>query len=202
MKIKTIIILIGIIALIGSVIYIKQLKSENKRLTNNQETLFSENTQFKVRDSLRVTQVNQLELKISELEKYRAEDLELIKDLKISKSSLESIITANTETIKSLRASLHDSIRIDTITNQIDTLKCFDYKSKWTDVAGCFNGNTVDLAIKNRESLKVISHLQKKKFWFIKLPIWLFGYKTKQISIVSENPATSISNIEYISIKN
>lgn len=202
MKIKILIVTIISISLIGLSAYIKALKSENKRLINNQETLFSENEQYKIRDSLNVVNTKQLELKVSELEKYRAEDFELIKDLKLSKSSLEGLVSAKTETIKKLTAPLQDSVRIDTITNIIDTLKCFNYKSVWTDVSGCINKDSISLQIKNRESLKIVQSLEKKKFWFIKLPIWLFGYKTKQVDVVSYNPATSIIDVEYITVKN
>lgn len=201
MKIKITLFIALILSIAITWHYISKLKSENKRLTNNQEVLLSENKQFKIRDSISVVRSKQLEFKISELERYRVKDLELIEDLKISKSSLEGIVSANTETIKKLSLALRDSIRIDTVTNQIDTLKCFNYRSMWTDVDGCINTDSIDLQISNRESLKIVQSLEKKKFWFIKLPIWLFGYKTKQVDVVSENPATSITNVEFITVK-
>lgn len=202
MKYKIISSIVLVILYVFTILYIRNLRSENLRLRVNQEALLTESEQFKVRDSLNAIKAIQLELKISELEKYRASDLELIKDLKISKSELEGIIDVNAKTILSLKAALKDSIRIDAVTNQIDTLRCFEYHSKWSDVEGCVSKDSLEyMHIENRESLKAIEHLEKKKFWFIKLPIWLFGYKNKQFTVVSNNPNTVITDIEYISVK-
>lgn len=200
MKIKIILTLIAIIASCLVCNRIQYLTEENNRLSNNQETLLTENEHYKIRDSLNVSKANQLELKLSELKKYKSEYAQLIKDLNIKNSQLEQIISVNAETITNLKAMLRDSIRLDTVSNIIDTLKCFEYKSKYTDVSGCINKDIIDMQIHNRESLKAIESKKKKKFLFFKLPIWLFGYKSKQLDIVSLNPNTTIEYIEYISV--
>ena len=200
MKIKIILILIAIIASCLMCNRIQYLTEENNRLSNNQETLLTENEHYKIRDSLNVSKTNQLELKLSELKKYKSEYTQLVKDLNIKNSQLEQIISVNAETITNLKAMLRDSIRLDTVSNIIDTLKCFEYKSKYTDVSGCINKDIIDMQIRNRESLKAIESKKKKKFLFFKLPIRLFGYKSKQLDIVSLNPNTTIEYIEYISV--
>lgn len=200
MKIKIILTLIAIIASCSMCNRIQYLTEENNRLSNNQETLLTENEHYKIRDSLNVSKTNQLELKLSELKKYKSEYTQLVKDLNIKNSQLEQIISVNAETITNLKAMLRDSIRLDTVSNMIDTLKCFEYKSKYTDVSGCINKDIIDMQIRNRESLKAIESKKKKKFLFFKLPIWLFGYKSKQLDIVSLNPNTTIEYIEYISV--
>lgn len=200
MKIKIILTLIAIIASCLMCNRIQYLTEENNRLSNNQETLLTENEHYKIRDSLNVSKTNQLELKLSELKKYKSEYTQLVKDLNIKNSQLEQIISVNAETITNLKAMLRDSIRLDTVSNIIDTLKCFVYKSKYTDVSGCINKDIIDMQIRNRESLKAIESKKKKKFLFFKLPIWLFGYKSKQLDIVSLNPNTTIEYIEYISV--
>lgn len=200
MKIKIILTLIAIIASCLMCNRIQYLTDENNRLSNNQETLLTENEHYKIRDSLNVSKTNQLELKLSELKKYKSEYTQLVKDLNIKNSQLEQIISVNAETITNLKAMLRDSIRLDTVSNIIDTLKCFEYKSKYTDVSGCINKDIIDMQIRNRESLKAIESKKKKKFLFFKLPIWLFGYKSKQLDIVSLNPNTTIEYIEYISV--
>lgn len=200
MKIKIILTLIAIIASCLMYNRIQYLTEENSRLSNNQETLLTENERYKIRDSLNVSKTNQLELKLSELKKYKSEYTQLVKDLNIKNSQLEQIISVNAETITNLKAMLRDSIRLDTVSNIIDTLKCFEYKSKYTDVSGCINKDIIDMQIRNRESLKAIESKKKKKFLFFKLPIWLFGYKSKQLDIVSLNPNTTIEDIEYISV--
>lgn len=200
MKIKIILTLIVIIVSCLMCNRIQYLTEENNRLSNNQETLLTENEHYKIRDSLNVSKTNQLELKLSELKKYKSEYTQLVKDLNIKNSQLEQIISVNAETITNLKAMLRDSIRLDTVSNIIDTLKCFEYKSKYTDVSGCINKDIIDMQIRNRESLKAIESKKKKKFLFFKLPIWLFGYKSKQLDIVSLNPNTTIEYIEYISV--
>lgn len=201
MKIKITAILIVIVGCVSFIYNYNKLSKENKLLKNNQEMLLNSNKSYKVRDSLNAVNTKLLELKMSELEKYREEDMKLINDLNLSKSQLEKIISLKTETINSLKAALKDSIVRDTVTNQIDTLKCFNYKSVWIDIDGCMHKDSVNLQVKNREKLKVIESLEKKKFWFMKLPIWLFGYKNKQLDIISLNPNTTVTNVEYISVR-
>lgn len=201
MKIKITAILIAIVGCVSFIYNYNRLSKENKLLKNNQKVLLDSNKSYKVRDSLNAVNTELLALKMSELKKYREEDMKLINDLKLSKSQLEKIISLKTEAINSLKAALKDSIVRDTVTNQIDTLKCFNYKSVWIDVDGCIRKDSVNLQVKNREKLKAIESLEKKKFWFMKLPIWLFGYKNKQLDVISLNPNTTITNVEYISVR-
>lgn len=209
---KKIIIKIGIIAvaillIVIAGIRIKNLKEENSRLKSNQEVLLSEKESimaqsqlYKVSDSLNAAKVTELQLSLSEYKKYRKKDLELIEQLKVSKSDLQRVISSQTETINLLSAKLRDSIRIDTTTNTVDTLKCFNYKSKWIDVAGCVDlkRDTVKLQISNRESLKIVETVKYKRFLGF---LWKTNkVKSRQVDVVSQNPATSIVNVDYISI--
>lgn len=205
---KIIIIAAAVIALVFAFNKIHSLKEENARLKSNQDILFtekefvmSESQKYKVSDSLNAVRVSELELTLKEYKRYRSEDLKLIEQLKAGKSDLQKIITSQYETISTLSAKLQDSIRIDTITNQIDTLKCFDYKSKWTDVKGRIDlrRDTVELQIKNRESLKVVETVTYKRFLGF---LWKTSkVKSRQVDVVSENPNTEIMNCECISIK-
>lgn len=209
---KKIIIKIGIIAvaiilIVIAGIRIKSLKEENSRLKSNQEVLLSEKESimaqsqlYKVSDSLNAAKVTELQLSLSEYKKYRKQDLKLIEQLKVSKSDLQRVISSQTETINLLSAKLSDSIRIDTTTNTVDTLKCFNYKSKWTDVAGRVDlkRDTVELQISNRESLKIVETVKYKRFLGF---LWKTNkIKSRQVDVVSQNPATSIVNVDYISI--
>lgn len=206
--IKIVLIAVAIIALVFAFSKIHSLKEENDRLKSNQHTLLiekefvmSENQKYKVSDSLNAARVSELELTLKEYKRYRSEDLKLIEQLKVGKSDLQKVITSQYETISTLSAKLQDSIRIDITTNQIDTLKCFDYKSKWADVKGCIDlrRDTVELQINNRESLKVVETVTYKRFLGF---LWKTSkVKSRQVDIVSENPNTEIINCEYISIK-
>lgn len=210
---KKLIIKIAIIAavllvIIGTFHKISSLKEENARLKSNQEILLTENQiimaesqKYRVSDSLSAVRVSELEFTLKEYKRYRSEDLKLIEQLKAGKSDLQKIITSQSETINTLSAKLNDSIRVDTTANLVDTLKCFDYKSKWTDVKGCIdlNKDTVNLQINNREALKVVETVTYKRFLGF---LWKTSkVKSRQVDIVSENPNTEIMNCEYISIK-
>ena len=209
---KDVIIKIGLIVAIAlfianSVARIRSLKSENDRLKGNQELLLSEKESltaqsqfYKVSDSLNAAKISALNFSLSEYEKYRKQDIKQIEQLKISKSDLQAVVSSQSETINLLSIKLKDSIRIDTVTFNNDTLKCFKYKSKWTDVAGCLNLNrdTVELQIANRESIKVVETIKYKRFLGF---LWKTSkVKSRQVDIVSDNPNTSIINSEYVNI--
>lgn len=210
---KKLIIKIAIIAavllvIIGAFHKMHKLKEENIRLLSNQEILLTQNQiimaesqAYKVSDSLNAAKVSELQFTFKEYKKYRAQDLQLIEQLKVKKSDLQKVINSQTETINSLSAKLNDSIRIDITTNAADTLSCFNYKSKWTDVSGCIDlkHDSINLQIKNRESLKMVETIVYKRFLGF---LWKTSkVKDRQIDVVSENPNTRIINLDYISIK-
>lgn len=206
--IKIAIIAVAILALVLAFHKIHKLKEENARLLSNQEilltqkqTIMAESQAYRVSDSLNAAKVSELQFTLKEYKKYRAQDLQLIEQLKIKKSDLQKVIDSQTETINSLSAKLNDSIRIDTATNIADTLKCFDYKSKWTDVSGCIDlkCDSINLQIKNRESLKIVETVVYKRFLGF---LWKTNkVKDRQVDVVSENPNTTIINLDYVSIK-
>lgn len=206
--IKIAIIAVAILALVLAFHKIQKLKEENIRLLSNQEILLTEKQSmmaksqtYKVSDSLNAAKVSELQFTLKEYKKYRAQDLQLIEQLKVKKSDLQKVIDSQTETINSLSAKLNDSIKIDTTTNIADTLKCFDYKSKWTDVSGCIDlkHNSISLQIKNRESLKIVETVIYKRFLGF---LWKINkIKNRQVDVVSENPNTTITNLDYVSIK-
>lgn len=180
----------------------RSLKYENARLLANQKILLnkSQDKSYIVSDSLNAVKVSGLLLTLKEYKKYRAEDLKLISQLKIKKSDLQKVISSQSETISRLSTNLTDSIRVDTIFNSADTVKCFSYKSKWTDVSGYIDSklDSINLQIDNRESLKVVETVQYKRFLGF---LWKTSkIKDRQVDIISENPNTKIINLEYINI--
>ena len=175
-----------------------KLQEENKRLVNNQITLLDSMQTYKVADSLNVAKINVLELSLSDYKKYREENAALIKKLKADKLSAATSINATTST--NIKAVIKDSIIYKDRIVPVDTVKQIKYDSKWTSVYGYLANDTINLNIINREELLVVESFVKKRFIGIKLPIWLFGYKTKSVNVVSKNPNTEINNLEYIQI--
>lgn len=206
--IKIVIMAAAIITLVLAFHKMHKLKEENTRLLSNQEilltqkqTVMAESQAYRVSDSLNAAKVSELQFTLKEYKKYRTEDLQLIEQLKVKKSDLQKVIGSQTETINSLSAKLNDSIRIDTVTNIADTLKCFNYKSKWADVYGYIDlkRDSINLQIKNRESLKIVETVVYKRFLGF---LWRTNkIKDRQVDVVSENPNTTITNLDYVSIK-
>ena len=185
--------IIAIVILAACYISFSHLKSENKRLKANQETLLDSVKSFKVSDSLKAITVGNLELSLKQYKKYHADDAILIKQLKGQKP--EVIIKPNVQTKYKVRTELKDSIIYK------DTLKTILYKSKWNYISGFINKDTINLSIINYDELLITESLQKKKFLFFRLPISIFGYKRKVLNVISKNPNTKITSAEYITIK-
>lgn len=185
--------IIVIVILAACYISFGHLKNENKRLKANQETLLDSVKSFKVSDSLKAITVGNLELSLKQYKKYHADDAILIKQLKGQKP--EVVIKPSIQTEYKIRTELKDSIIYK------DTLKTILYKSKWNYISGFINKDTINLSIVNYDELLITESLQKKKFLFFRLPISIFGYKRKVLNVISKNPNTKITSIEYITIK-
>lgn len=198
-------IFIAVVLCIFGLSYYNDLKNENTRLKSNQnilllekESLMAQSQAYKVSDSLNAAKVSALQLTVSEYEKYRAQDLALIKALKIRKANLDRIVSTQIETINTLGIKLRDSIKIDTVTYRPDTVKYFSYKSKYIDVSGRIDiwHDTLELKVHSREELKVIETVKYKRFLGF---LWKTNkIKSRQLDIISKNPCTSIINTEYI----
>lgn len=170
------------------------LEDENARLRANQEALISEKEgllkSYKVADSLNAMRINELQLSIEEFERLAAKDANLIKEL-TKKRDLASAIT--TTVIK------YDTIVV-AFKDITDSLKCFNYKSKWSEISGCLNtiSDTAELQIKNKEALRVIETVKYKRFLGF---LWKTRrVKSRRLDIISENPATEIVSCEKIII--
>ena len=179
---------------------IEKLTDERNRYRGNTETLLQDVETYKTKDSLNAAKVGVLELKLSEFEKYRASDAELIKTLQTKNRDLERVTTTQMETINELRATVRDSVVYlpgDTVTT---VLRCVDIVEPYFELHGCatpdgqFTGTHI-----NRDSLLIAETVQYKR--------WLgFLWKTKkiknrQIDVVSKNPATKILGVEFVTIE-
>lgn len=192
--------------IIGSFAQIKKLNGLNERLSRNQGALLNQkkgvvdNGQpYKVVDSLNATKISQLELTLEQYEKHNAENLALIKKLKIKESNLESIISMQLSTITSISAALNDSLRYTQ--SNTDTLKCFTSLSKWHDITGCIDlaKDSVSIQIENRESLKVVETTIYKRFLGF---LWRTNkIKDRQVDVISNNPHTNIVEIDYVRVE-
>lgn len=179
---------------------INTLTGERDKYRTNTETLLQEVSRYQTKDSLNAAKVGVLELKLSEFEKYRASDAELIKTLQTKNRDLEAVTTAQMETINELRGTVRDSIVYlpgDTVTT---VLRCIDIVEPYFELHGCttpagvFTGTHI-----NRDSLLIAETVQYKRWLGF---LWKTNkIKNRQIDVVSKNPATKILGVEFITIE-
>lgn len=177
---------------------IKRLADERDRYRSNTEILLQNVETYQTKDSLNAAKVGVLELKLSEFEKYRTSDTELIKTLQTKNRDLEAVTTAQMKTIIELRGTVRDSIVYlpgDTV-----VLRCVDISDPWFSLKGCttpdgeFTGTFI-----NRDSILIAETVQYRRFlgflWKTK------KIKSREIDIISRNPHTKIIGVEYIEIE-
>ena len=175
---------------------IRVISGERNIYRQDTYNLLDEVKEYKTADSLNAVSIGQLELKLSEVNRYRSEDMRLISTLQVDKKRLQQLTTTQTQTIYDLQATVRDSIvyRDNFIT---DTLRCIDITDKWFDMNGCIDADSKFAGrFENRDSLLYAEHIIPKRFLFIK-----WGCKERRQEIVSRNPHTVIVGAEYITIR-
>lgn len=179
---------------------IKSLTAERDKYRSNTETLLQDVKTYQTNDSLNAAKVGNLTLKVSEYEKYRADDLALIKTLQTKNRDLQRVTTTQLETINELRGTVRDSIVYlpgDTVTT---VLRCVDIVEPWFELHGCARpDNTFTGTHINRDSLLIAETVQYKRWLGF---LWKTNkIKNRQIDVVSKNPATKILGVEFITIE-
>ena len=178
---------------------IKRLTEERDRYRSNTEILLQDVRTYQTKDSLNAAKVGVLELKLSEFERYRADDAALIKTLQVKNRELEALTSAQSQTIIDLRGTVRDSlVYVDRVV--VDTLRCITAADKWFSFDGCVNRkNEFTGTFVNRDSILVAATVQYKRFlgflWKTK------KIKNREIDVVSKNPHTKIMGVEYIEIE-
>lgn len=193
------VVVAAIVALVVQHGKIKHLRAERDTYRTNTQVLMEDVRRYQTKDSLNVATIGVLELKLSEFKKYRAEDAELIKSLKVKNRDLEAVTTAQMQTISELRAKLKDSIVYlpgDTVERVV---KCIEYRDRYLDVVGCIIDDVFSGEVVSRDSLTIVNTVQYKRFWGF---LWKTKkVKNRQIDVVSKNPHTQIMGVEYIEIE-
>lgn len=185
------------LSLVGVFIHNSVLKERAEDLEKNQKVLLSEVENYRTKDSLQVAQVGQLILSQKELKNSYKDLYKLLKTLKGDK--VESVTTTNTETNYFFKEKVRDSI----VYRDRDTLqvKVIHYDDSWTKFDGVLIKDSLSVKIQNRDSLLVVTSIEKKKFLGIKMPIWLSGYRRRTQQVLSKNPNTKVENVQFITIK-
>lgn len=176
---------------------IDNLKQERNRYERNTESLLLDVTQYKTRDSLNAAKVGALELTMKEYERFRADDAELIKQLKQRNRDLAAVNKTQSQTIIDLRATPKDTVIITKDSLVIPAVKIHSGDA-WYDFDGLLTKEEFTGTLQNRDSLVVAETVKYKRFlgflWKTK------QIKDRQVDVVSKNPHTEILGIEHITI--
>ena len=137
---KKYIIILFIISALIAIISVQQrriynISADRDSYRQNTEILLQDVERYKTRDSLNAVKVGVLELKLSDLKKYRANDIALIKTLQTKNRDLQAITTSQMQTIIELQTNIRDSVIFlpgDTI-----ILRCIDVVDNWFELHGC-----------------------------------------------------------------
>lgn len=192
MSIKKYLYIIIAIAIVVFAIHYVSLVNENEKLskendvkTENINILNSTLKVFKIGDSINCSKISSLTYSKAEYERYRGEDMETIKQLKLKLKNVNSVTNIETTTIDTIIQKLY-------VKN--DSVKCFKYQTEFIELDGCVNDSNVNLNYKTNEKLKVIVNTRyKHNFLF-----WHWGFKIEDMVVLSKNPKTIVNKIDYV----
>lgn len=176
---------------------IERLNQERNRYRANTTALLQDVERYRTQDSLNVAKVGVLSLKVAELEKYRAEDAELLKSLNIRNRDLEQMTKAQTRMIADLHGTVADTVVI--VKEVVDsTALSLSVHDAWIDLHGIVYDGGFDGTLEVRDSLVIIESVERKRFlgflWRTK------KVKSRSVDVVSKNPYTEIMGVESIQI--
>lgn len=193
------IILIAIIVALSA--RLKKVKADRDVQRKNVETLFTSVESYKVQDSLQAATIGDLQLTLKQYKQFRAEDAELISQLKVDNKRLQGVVTTQTESYYNHTAILRDSVRM-LVERQPDSIKIpifvktANYSDEWHTLNITIDGDSLNYRLRTRESLIITNHIVPKKFLWFK-----FGCKEVRTDVVSKNPYVENISLESVTIK-
>lgn len=176
-----------------------KLKSENEILQTNVGTLLTGAEQYKVKDSLQVATIANLELSISEYRRYKAEDKKLLESLKIDNNRLKGIIKTQTESFYEQTTLLRDSVKMLLSPDSVEVpvnIKTAQFADQWHSLNVTIQGDSLNYKLRTKESLLITNHVVPKRFLFFK-----FGCREVRTEVVSKNPYVGDIQVESITIR-
>lgn len=193
------VILIGVIIALST--RLKNVTADRNVQRKNVETLFTSVENYKVQDSLQAATIGDLQLTLSQYKQFRAEDAELISNLKVDNKRLQGVVTTQTESYYQHTAILRDSVKM-LITRKPDSIKIpiivktANFADEWHRLNIVIDGDSLNYRLITKESLIITNHIVPKKFLWFK-----FGCKEVRTDVVSKNPYVENIDVESITIK-
>ena len=193
------IILIAIIVALSA--RLKKVTADRDVQRKNVETLFTSVESYKVQDSLQAATIGDLQLTLKQYKQFRAEDAQLISNLKVDNKRLQGVVTTQTESYYQHTAALRDSVKM-LITKVPDSIKVpiivktANFSDAWHSLNIVIDGDSLNYRLRTKESLIITNHVVPKRFLWFK-----FGCKEVRTDVVSKNPYVENIDVESITIK-
>lgn len=176
---------------------IKNLTGERDRYRSNTTALLRDVEHYRTQDSLNAVKAEVLSLKLSEMERYRAEDMKTIESLKIRKKDLEQVTTMQMQTIAELRGTVADTVVM--VREVRDTVQVLHVSDEWIDLHGIVADGAFDGTLEVRDSIYIVESVQRARFlgflWRTK------RIKSREVDVMNKNPYNEIMGIESIIIE-
>lgn len=157
--------------------YERQIRDLELRLVSADEKVDT----FFIHDSIPVAQVRVVEVDKTDYKKLLA-DKELIKDLKLRVSELES----ENRTLLNTR----DTVVLNPVGDSV-----WRYRDKWTSFSLELKSRVLDWEIRDSLVTFVSSEYRHRFLW------WKWGRKGYKVTIVNYNPRSRVEYNKYISVK-
>lgn len=181
-----------LVAVVSLSCWLGNVRTEKKRLANNQEALLTDVEYYKTESGKNAASVLKLELSKSELERHCQDLTKTVEDLNI-KCRIQSASTTVTKTEVEIQTVVRDSIVYRDLPISI---KVINWRDPWIKLNGVLDGDTFSAKIESVDTLQQVVHRIPKKFLFIK-----WGTKAIRQEVVSSNPHSKIVYTEYIELK-
>lgn len=182
-----------LIAVVSLSCWLGNVRTEKKRLANNQEALLTDVECYKTESGKNAASVLKLELSKSELERHCQDLTKTVDDLNIKISRIQSASTTVTKTEVEIQTVVRDSIVYRDLPVSI---KVINWRDPWIKLNGVLDGDTFSAKVESVDTLHQVVHRIPKKFLFIK-----WGTKAIRQEVVSSNPHSRIVYTEYIELK-
>ena len=174
---------------------IERLTAERDRYKGNTETLLSDIEQYRVRDSLSAARVLSLELSVKEYERFRAEDAQLIRELKGRNRDLSAVNKTQEKTIFDLLAAPKDTMIVrDSVLTPAVAVHCGD---AWYDFDGLLTPEEFTGSLTTRDTLIVAESVKYRRFLWWKTK----KVKDRRVDVVAKSPHTTIMGVEHVVIE-
>lgn len=178
-------------------VHIEDLRDERDRYRSNTSALLQDVERYRTSDSLNAAKAEVLSLKLSELERYRAEDMKVIESLRIRKKDLEQVTAIQLQTIADLRGTVADTIVMEREVH--DTVQVLHVSDEWVDLHGIVADGAFDGTLEVRDSIYIVESVQRARFlgflWRTK------RIKSREVDVMNKNPYTEILGFESIIIE-